>query len=51
MTRVTLIRLWQALCAGRAPDQVARRLVAAFAMAATLWASACAFLLMGGAHA
>lgn len=44
--RATLDRMWQALCAGRAPHDVAERLVVAFYGAAVLWLFACAFLLL-----
>jgi len=44
--RATLIRAGTALCAGRPSHEVAIRLGAAFGMAAALWASACAFLML-----
>lgn len=44
--RASLHRVWHAFCAGRAPREVACRLLVAFALAAMLWACSCAFLLL-----
>ena len=39
-------RVWWALCAGRPPQQVAVRLGTALAIAAMLWLSASAFMVL-----
>lgn len=44
-----LARIWHALCAGRAHEDVAIRLLVAFALAAVLWLSACVFLSLAPA--
>lgn len=44
--RATAARVWDTLRAGRPAREVAAQLAAAFALAAVLWACACAFMLM-----
>ncbi|WP_454887860.1 hypothetical protein [Sphingomonas oryzagri] len=44
--RADMDRIAAALCAGREPKAVAARIAVAFALAAALWVSASAFMLM-----
>lgn len=44
--RAVATRVWDTLCAGRAPRDVAWRLATAFGLAGLAWTVLCAFLLL-----